>query len=111
MPARAAATARLNAIRVSVLRTRRVIRRFLRNVDVMRMVLLHRRPAYLDEAGARPQLLHGLCPAVTHPGPQAADELVDELGQRALVWHAALDSFRHQLPGLRDLVALLVAVA
>ena len=35
--------------------------------------------------------------AVTHTGPQAAHELVNRIGQGALVGHPALDPFRHQL--------------
>ena len=36
-------------------------------------------------------------PAVAHARPQAADELVDEVGQRPAVGHAALDALGHEL--------------
>ena len=48
--------------------------------------------------------------AVAHAGLQAADQLVDDEGQRALVRHAALDAFGHELH-LLQLVVLEVAVA
>src|SRR5437870_3107893 len=72
---------RLAAIRGSVLRPRAVVRRFLRNRDVMRMALLYRGRAHRDEASAGPQFLNVPGAAVAHPGPQAPHHLVDERGQ------------------------------
>src|SRR5262245_22255595 len=42
---------RLAAVRLHILRPRAVVRRFLRDGNVMGMTLLHRRPAHHDEAG------------------------------------------------------------
>src|SRR5687767_10002295 len=50
-------TSRLARIGPGNLGARAVVRRFLRNGNVMRMALLHRRGAHHDKAGARPQLL------------------------------------------------------
>src|SRR5262249_4790156 len=87
---------RLHAVRTARLGTRTVIRRFLRNSDVMGMTLLHRRRTHHDEAAARAQFLDVPCTAVTHAGPQSTHELVDERRQRPLVGHPSLDAFGHQ---------------
>src|SRR5438105_1488618 len=82
-PARAArkpaahASASLAVVRRSVIRGS-VIRRFLRDKDVMRMTLLHRRGAHLNEAGAGAQILDGPRAAVPHAGPQTPHQLSDE---------------------------------
>ena len=44
---------------------------------------------FLDRAGA----------AVAHAGPQAADELIDEVAQRAAVGDPAFDAFGDELAG------------
>src|SRR5215207_9547717 len=64
---------RLHAIRLRILFARRVIRRFLRNENVMRMALLHRGRAYLNEARPCPQLFQRFRPAIAHAGSQASD--------------------------------------
>ena len=46
-------------------------------------------------------LLDGGAAAVAHAGAQAAGHLVDDGDHRALVGHAALDAFGHQLVGVR----------
>ena len=43
------------------------------------------------------------------PGPQAADQLIDEIAQRAAIGHAAFDAFGHELARFLD-AALAVAV-
>src|SRR5262249_32008113 len=84
-------------VRIGVLRPGAVVGRFLRNGDVMRMALLNRRAAHLDEASPRPQLLDVPGAAVPHAGPQTAHQLVNERPERPLVGHAALHAFRHEL--------------
>src|SRR5262245_58015056 len=75
----------------------------------MRMTLLHRRGAHLDEARLGAQLLDVPGPTIPHAGPEPADELVDERRQVALVRHAALDPLGHQLAAVA-LRLLLLAV-
>src|SRR5262245_24873195 len=82
---------------MGVLRPRAVVWRFLRNGNVMRMALLHRRPAHLDKASARPQLLNVPSAAIAHARSQPAHELIDERPQRPLVRHAPFHAFRHEL--------------
>src|SRR5262249_25516118 len=101
-------TSRLASVRPWRLRARAVVRRFLRNGDVMRMALLHGRGAHHDESAARPQLLDVPCPTVPHSGPQPADELVDKWREWSLVRNAPLDPLRHQL--VRLAVPLAIAI-
>src|SRR5262245_16134390 len=75
----------------------------------MRMALLHRRRAHLNEARAGAQLLDVPGPAISHPGPQSADQLIDEWRQWPLVGDPSLDALGHQLVGLT--VSLAIAVA
>ena len=75
----------------------RVIGSFLGDDDVVGMAFLDRGRGHLDEPGLGPKLLDGPRAAIAHPGPQAADELEDEVGQRALVRDAALDPFGDEL--------------
>jgi len=75
----------------------------------MDMALLHRRSAYHDEASLGAQLLDIPCSTVTHAGSQAADQLINERRQVALVGHAALDAFGHELAGV--VAALPIAFA
>src|SRR5690242_5113509 len=79
--------ARLIAVRTAII-GRRVIRSFLRNEDVMRMTLLHRRGADLNESSARPQFLNRSGPAVTHAGSQSTDHLLHEWTEQTLVGHS-----------------------
>src|SRR3954447_23476451 len=60
---------RLAAVRASVVAARAVVGRFLRNDDVMRMTLLHRRAAHHDEAAAGAQVLDIPAAAIAHAGP------------------------------------------
>src|SRR5205807_1434587 len=73
-----------------------VIRRLLRDRDVVRMALAQPRGCDADEPRVL-QLLDRRGAAVAHRLPQAADELVQDPAQRPLVGHAPLDSFRHEL--------------
>src|SRR5262249_26843734 len=75
-----------------------VVRGFLRDKDVMRVTLLDRRRGHLDEPGLHPEFLQRLAAAITHPGPQAADQLVHERGQVPLVRHTPLDPLGDELP-------------
>ena len=43
-------------------------------------------------------------PGVAHRGPQAADQLVGDAGQRAAVGHLALDALGHELVVGEDVV-------
>src|SRR5688572_3784145 len=51
------------------------------------------------EGGALTELRECRSTDVTHAGLQAAHELEDHIGKRALVRHAAFHTFRHQLAG------------
>lgn len=70
--ASAARTAKLIAVRSRVVRGA-VVRRFLRNCDIMRVALLHTRCGYLNEPGSRSELFQGSTTAVPHSGSKAAD--------------------------------------
>src|SRR4051794_14485573 len=109
LPTRSRPTA-ANSVTVlgRVVEAGRVVGRFLRNGDVMWMTLLHRRRAYLDEAGASAQFLDVSGAAVPHAGPQPAHQLVDERSQRTLVGHSSLDSLGHQFVPLPVLLAVAV---
>ena len=78
---------------------RAVVRRVLRDRDVVRMALAQPGGRDPDEAGARLHLLDRRGAAVAHRLPEAADDLVDDARQRALVRHAALDALGHELVG------------
>src|SRR5262249_38842213 len=85
-----------------------VIRRVLRDRDVVRVRLAQPRPGDADEA----RVLHRvdrLGAAVAHGLAQAADDLVDDALEPALVRHSALDTLRHEFLDVLD-VALEVPV-
>src|SRR5262245_2447556 len=63
----------------------------------MGMTLLHARRAHHDEASARAQLFDVPCPAITHAGPQPADQLINKRRQGPFVRHASFDPLGHQL--------------
>src|SRR5262249_3841923 len=89
-----------------------VIRGLLRDVHVVDVALLEpgRRDAH--ELGVAAEVGERAGPEVAHAGAQAADELLHDERQRALVWDAALDALGHELHAeLVDLVVLEVAVA
>src|SRR5262249_16868778 len=56
------------------------------------------------EAAVSLHVLDGPIAGVAHGRAQAADELVDDVADRALVGHAAFDALRHQLERIRDLL-------
>src|SRR5947199_10391850 len=85
-----------------------IVRRLLRDRHVVRVRLAQPRRRDPDEA--RPlHLLDRRRAAVPHRLPQATDELVDDVLQRALVGDASLDTLRDELLHVLD-VALEVAV-
>src|SRR5690606_2494683 len=74
-----------------------VVRRFLGDVDVVGVRLAQpcRRDAH--EPAVAVHLVDGRGAAVAHGRSQAADELVDDVGERALVDDPALDALGDQL--------------
>src|SRR6476620_9464089 len=93
---------------------RSVVRRFLRDRDVVHVAFAHAGrsdPHQLRVALKRRDVRRS---AIAHAGAQAADELMNHRGDRALVLHAALDPLRHQLvaaAGVEIELVLEVAVA
>src|SRR5947207_12553365 len=85
-----------------------IVRRLLRDRHVVRVRLAQPRPGDPHEACALHVLDRGGA-AIAHRLPQAADELVDDRSERALVADAALDSLGNELLDLLDL-ALEIAV-
>src|SRR5919197_1411899 len=85
-----------------------VIRRLLRDRDVVRVALAQPRAGDADEARVLEVLDRGRA-AVAHRLPQAADELVEDAAERPLVRHLALDPLGDELLDVLD-VALEVAV-
>src|SRR5438445_9142417 len=89
-----------------------IVRRLLRDVDVVHVALLEpgRRDAH--ELGFLAQLGQGARAEVAHPGAQPAHQLLHDEGERALVRHPPLDALGHELPAeLLGLLVLKVAVA
>src|SRR5712691_4803948 len=78
-----------------------IVRRVLRDRDVVRMALAQTGAGDPDEARGL-QRLDRLRAAVAHRLAQAADELVDDRLDRPLVRDAALDSLRHELVHVLD---------
>src|SRR5690348_9617948 len=74
--ARAATPVRL--VRLGRFELGRVVRRFLRNGDVMRMALPHTGRRDLYKSRLRAQLLNGSGARVSHAGPEAANHLIQE---------------------------------
>src|SRR5207237_697607 len=70
-----------------------VVRRFLRDDHVVDVRLFEARRADADEARLFLELADCAAAGVAHAGAQAADELRDHLGERALVGDAPLDAF------------------
>src|ERR1700722_9577846 len=98
-----------NLHRLILQRINGIIRRFLGDGDVVRMAFGYAGGADADEAGISSKRFDVFCGAVSHPGAQAADELIDEIAERAAVWDTALDAFGHQLAGIPH-VSLAVAI-
>src|SRR5207247_1522789 len=76
-----------------------VVRGFLRDDDVVRVGLADARVGDADEAAVAPERGDVRRAAVAHGRAQATDELVHDVGHRALVRDASLDALGHQLLG------------
>src|SRR5262249_27353945 len=85
--------------RLVVVGEARVIGRFLGDDDIVRVALLDRGAGDRDEPGLGPEFFDGAGAAVAHAGAEAADELEDEIGERALVGDPAVDAFGDELLG------------
>src|SRR3954447_24204511 len=85
-----------------------VIRRVLRDRDVVRVRLAQSRAGDADEARGLHRV-DGRRTAVAHRLPQPPDDLVQHSCERPLVRHAPLDALGHELLDVLD-VALEVAV-
>src|SRR5579859_2407678 len=83
------------------LRIEPIIRRFLRDLDVVRMRLGHAGAGHLHELRLMAHVLDGGGTEVTHRRTQATDQLMDDVAQRTAIRHATFDAFRHQLVGVR----------
>src|SRR6185312_1926743 len=77
-----------------------IVRRFLGDLDVVRMGFGDTGAGDLHELRLRAHVLDRGRAQVAHRGAQAADQLVDDVAQRAAVRHATLDAFGHQLVGV-----------
>ena len=86
-----------------------IVRGFLRNLDIMRMAFVEARVGDAAELRLGMQLLDVGAAGVAHAGTQTAHQLVNGVGKRSLVRHAALDAFRNKL--LRVLLEIAVAAA
>src|SRR5690349_10467092 len=72
---------------------------FLHDLHVVHVRFAHARRGDLDELAARSQLVHRGAAAVAHGCAQAAHELMNHRGKRALVRHASLNTFGNELLG------------
>src|SRR4029079_11472265 len=86
----------LVALAACVLRAA-VVRRFLRNGDIMRMALPNPRRCNLNKARFGAQLFDGLRAAIAHAGPQPTHELIHKTAEWSFKWHPSLDSFGDKL--------------
>jgi hypothetical protein len=87
-----------------------VVRRFMRDRDIMRMVLPHRRGADEDETSISSQFgascsIDRPCTQISHPRSQPADQLVDVIAERTAERHSAFDAFGDNLPAAVRLFA------
>src|SRR6185437_6363801 len=76
-----------------------IVRCFLGDLHVVHMRLADAGRRNFDELGARAQGVDRRTAAIPHRGANAAHELVNHRGDRALVRHPPLDTFGHQLFG------------
>src|SRR3712207_385073 len=74
-----------------------VVRRLLRDDNVVDVRLLEARGAYANEACVLLELLYVAAARVAHPRAQAADELRGHVGESALVGDAPLYAFGDEL--------------
>src|SRR5262249_5472162 len=77
-----------------------IIRRFLRDRNVVHVRLAHTGAGNADEMRFGVHLVDGRAADVTHRGAQSAGELVHDAAQRSAVRNAALDAFRHEFVGV-----------
>src|SRR5688572_12176993 len=84
----------------SVMTSYPVVGRFLGDHHVVGMALAQARRRDADEAPVLLQLGDAARPAVAHRLTQATDELMQHVGERALVRHASLDALGHDLAAL-----------
>src|SRR5262245_8699205 len=87
----------------------RIIRRFLRDRDVVRMALGHARATHPAESCIAAKTLDVFRAAISHARTQAAHELIDEITQRPTIRHASFDAFGHHFARRRH-IGLAVAV-
>src|SRR5688572_25840617 len=74
-----------------------VVRRFLRDDDVVHVALAEPGRRDPHELRLRLQLGDVRAPGVAHAGAQAAEELVDRRRDRSAIRHAPLDALGHEL--------------
>src|SRR5262245_7475419 len=74
-----------------------VVRGFFGDEDVMHVAFAQAGASDAHETRALLHLGDGLAAGIAHPRAQAADELRDDLRNRAAVGHTALDALGHQL--------------
>src|SRR5687767_10865554 len=82
---------------------RRIVRRLLRDPDVVRMALPKSGASDLHELRLLSQLLQRGRPDVTHPRSETADELSHRFGQGTLKGNAPFDALRHHYSAFFDL--------
>src|SRR5258706_11739937 len=87
-----------------------VIRRLLRDRDIVRVALGHARRAHPAEPRVGLQLVDVFRAAISHSGSQSADHLIHEIAQRPAIRNAAFHTFGYQLAALLD-AGLAVPVA
>src|SRR5699024_5331790 len=87
-----------------------VIRRFLGDVDIMRMALSERCRRDLDKSAVFLQFIDRVRTAVAHTGTDAANELEYGILNGSLVGNAAFHAFRNQLLRVGLEVTVLAAV-
>src|SRR6266508_2703819 len=90
-----AATRRGTAKRIAVLQT--VVRRFSRDDDIVRMRFTQPRSRDPNELCFGPERSDVTYPAIPHSAPQPANQLIDDVGDRAAVGDAPFDSLGDEL--------------
>src|SRR4051812_37456135 len=99
-------------LRFTVGSARVVVRRLFRDDHVVDVALAEALRGGADEPRRGAEVLDGLRAGVAHAGAEAADQLVEDRGERAAVRDATLDAFRHELlvGGAALAVAILAAL-
>ena len=70
-----------------------VIRGFVCNRNVMRMVLSYTGCRHADKAGVGSQFFDCLCSAIPHSGSKATDQLVNVIGQVTFIGNTSFNAF------------------